>query len=129
MLHAILKFVTVLTCIFACQLDAANKKVIKFAAIDWCPQLCSQQQDQGYIIELIKKIYSASEYQLEIDFFPWSRAIKVVRNGQYHALLSPAKYEAPDLRYPLNPAGYQQMCFLSGVKISGVTQVFSLWLA
>lgn len=130
MLHAILKFVTVLTFIFACQLDAANKEVIKFAAIDWCPQLCGEQKDQGYIIELIKKIYPASEYQLEIDFFPWSRAIKVVRSGQYHALLSPAKYEAPGLRYPVNPAGFQQMCFFvlreNNWRYTGVQSLASL---
>lgn len=93
--------------------EVVAREVIKFAAIDWCPQLCDKQTQQGYIIELVEQIYPDSEFQRVIEFFPWSRAIKVVRSGQYHALLSPAKYEAPDLLYPVHPAGFQQMCFFS----------------
>jgi ABC-type amino acid transport substrate-binding protein len=37
----------------------------------------------------------------------------MVRNGDYDALLSPAKPEAPDLTYPLYPLGFQQMCFFA----------------
>jgi polar amino acid transport system substrate-binding protein len=95
------------------QVQCADRKTIKIASIDWCPQLCPGREQQGYVTDIVREVYSALEYELIIDFFPWSRAIKVVRNGEYDALLSPAKPEAPDLIYPDNPVGFQQMCFFT----------------
>lgn len=104
--------------------------LIKFAAIDWCPQLCQNADEQGYIIDILKQIYPETEYKLEVNFFPWSRAIKFVRDGDYHALLSPAKYEAPDLFYPSYPVGFQQMCFFtlrqSNFQFSGIESLQGL---
>jgi len=86
---------------------------IKVAAIDWCPQICVNGANAGYTVELIKKIYENSEYQLEIDIFPWSRAIKYVSEGRYDALLAPAKKEAPHLVFPRFGVGIQRMCFFT----------------
>ena len=90
-----------------------NAETIKISAIDWCPQICSANEKPGYIIELVEKIYSDSKYQLDIQFYPWSRAIKNVRNGNADALLSPAKAEAPDLLFPKYGVGKQRMCFFT----------------
>jgi len=81
------------------------------AAIDWCPQICSSKDRPGYVIEIIKAVFSGEKYQLQIDYFPWSRAIRNVTLGQYDALLSPAKKEAPHLVFPLKAVGSQRMCF------------------
>ncbi len=88
-----------------------SKITIKIASIDWCPQLCLDEPHPGYINEIVSKIYPSSHYLVTVDYFPWSRAIKAVREGAYDALLSPAKKEAPDLIYPQNAVGMQQMCF------------------
>lgn len=93
----------------------SHSKTIKIAAIDWCPQICPNQKKPGYVIDLVSKAFSESGYQLEIDYFPWSRAIKYVLSGQYHALLSPAKAEAPQLRYPKYAVGKQEMCFFTSI--------------
>jgi len=97
------------------QAKAANnsKRTIKIAATDWCPQLCNDTAKPGYINEIIEKIYPANLYHLKVDYFPWSRAIKLVEQGKYDALLSPAKAEAPELKYPLHALGTQQMCFFT----------------
>jgi polar amino acid transport system substrate-binding protein len=91
----------------------SNKIIIKVAAIDWCPELCPNAIKKGYINEIASLIYPDSSYTLQVDYFPWSRAIMLVRNGTYDALLSPAKSEAPDLWYPREPIGVQQMCFFT----------------
>lgn len=93
--------------------DGDTEQTIKIAAIDWCPQICPKQRQQGYVIELIKQVFKDSPYHLRIDYFPWSRAIKNVLTGQYQALLAPAKAEAPQLRYPHTPVGQQAMCFFT----------------
>lgn len=73
------------------QVQCADKKTIKIASIDWCPQLCPEREQQGYVTDIVREVFTESDYDLVIDFFPWPRAIKVVRNGEYEALLSPAK--------------------------------------
>lgn len=89
----------------------AQSKTIRIAAIDWCPQICVGKQEQGYVVDIVKEVYKDSGYKLEIEFLPWSRAIKYVLSGKADALLSPAKAEAPELLYPNNPVGAQTMCF------------------
>lgn len=97
------------------QAKAANDSnpTLKIAAIDWCPQLCIDNVNPGYINEIIENIYPANLYNLKVDYFPWSRAIKLVEQGKYDALLSPAKAEAPELKYPFHAIGTQQMCFFT----------------
>ena len=63
------------------HIQMVQAETIKVAAIDWCPQICVDETRPGYTVELIKKIFQDSEYTLEIDLFPWSRAIKYVSEG------------------------------------------------
>lgn len=93
-----------------------QKQIIKIAAIDWCPQLCPRESIPGYVLELVEQVFANSQYQLVIDYYPWSRAIKNVRYGLSDALLSPAKLEAPDLVYPEQAVGKQTMCFFTNAQ-------------
>jgi len=94
----------------------ALKEDIHIDAIDWCPQVCLDSNHPGYVVELVKKIFENTQYQLNIHIFPWSRAIQNVSSGKADALLSPAKSEAPNLLYPELSVGYQQMCFFTLYK-------------
>jgi polar amino acid transport system substrate-binding protein len=96
--------------------QVSQAKTIKVAAIDWCPQICIDEEKPGYTVDLIKKVFEGSEYTLEIDIFPWTRAIEYVSNGSYDALLAPAKKEAPHLTFPGTAIGYQKMCFFTDKK-------------
>ncbi len=98
------------------HVQTAQAETVKVAAIDWCPQICNDRDNPGYTVDLIKKIFQGSEYTLEIDIFPWSRAIRYVSEGKYDALLAPAKKEAPNLVFPNFPVGFQQMCFFTDTK-------------
>ena len=95
------------------HIQTTQAETIKVAAIDWCPQICTDEENPGYTVDLIKKIFQNSEYTVEIDIFPWTRAIKYVSDGKYDALLAPAKKEAPHLVFPNFPVGFQQMCFFT----------------
>ncbi|RHW74735.1 hypothetical protein [Colwellia sp. RSH04] len=92
---------------------ASEKVKVKIAAVDWCPQLCPRGNVSGYINEILSSIYPSELFTLDIDYLPWSRAIKLVNKGDYQMLLAPTKEEAPDLKYPLYPIGIQQMCFFT----------------
>ncbi len=89
------------------------KEVVSVAAIDWCPQLCPEEERAGYVIDIVKAVFRDSEYQLDISYYPWSRAIFLAETGKLDALLSPAKAEAPALLYPGEEVGIQRMCFFT----------------
>lgn len=99
--------------LFCCSFLPIKAETIKIAAIDWCPQICPNDSKPGYVVDLVKEMFRDSGYQLEINYYPWSRAIKLVLSGQADALLSPAKAEAPSLIYPNNEVGVQRMCFFT----------------
>ncbi len=84
---------------------------IRIAAIDWCPFICLNDENPGFLVEYVNEIYKRSNKSLNITIYPWSRAIKRVKEGKDHALLSPAKHEAPDLVYPDTPIGAQRWHF------------------
>ena len=97
-------------------IPTSDAETLKIAAIDWCPQICVNELKAGYTVDLINKVYEDSLYELDIDVFPWARAIKYVSEGQYDALLAPAKKEAPDLVYPNFSVGSQRMCFFTSAS-------------
>jgi len=97
-----------------------GKKTIRIAAIDWCPQLCPHDDEKGYIHDIVQQVFKGSDYNISIETMPWSRAIDLTRRGITHALLSPAKQEAPDLRYPTREVGTQRMCFFVKAESSWV---------
>ncbi|MFC3152046.1 substrate-binding periplasmic protein [Litoribrevibacter euphylliae] len=82
------------------------------SAIDWCPQICPQTPDKpGYMVEMANDVFKHSDFDLEFEYVPWSRAIYRVKVGETDALLSPSKDEAPELRYHSEPLSYQTHCF------------------
>lgn len=103
---------------------------LRISAIDWCPQICPKGNLPGYVIETVQKIFEDSPYELSTENFPWSRAIKLVEDGENHALLSPAKAETPNLLFPKHAIGIQRMCFFtrkeSSWQYTGLTSLKGL---
>ena len=106
-------FALILLCLGCLGISRDQTKIIlNIAAIDWCPQICPQSKEKpGYLVEIIQQLFKHSPYQVKIQTYPWSRAIRLVRHGSANALLSPAKEEAPDLFYHKVPLSYQTHCF------------------
>ncbi|BFM14425.1 hypothetical protein R50073_06080 [Maricurvus nonylphenolicus] len=124
----------------AAAVDPSRQKhVLKVAIIDWCPQICRNKNQPGYIIEIVNTVFAEGPYQLAFYEYPWTRGIMQVRSGELHALLAPTKDEAPNLLFPEREVGVQKMCFfrraedhwqftgthsLEGLKIGMVNDVF-----
>jgi len=108
-MHPILILIASLFLYFS-NASIAIAENVHVAAIDWCPQLCSDENKPGYVNEITELIFVGSQYKLLIETFSWSRAIHQVKVGESFALLSPAKAEAPGLIYPSNEIGVQRMC-------------------
>lgn len=93
--------------------SAQAQQVVPVAVIDWCPHICQSTDQKGYVLDIAVEVFRAEGIELKIKFVPWSRAIEMTQSGQTSALLAPAKSEAPMLRYPEYPVGYQQICFFT----------------
>ena len=39
------------------HIQTTQAETIKVAAIDWCPQICTDEENPGYTVYLIKKIF------------------------------------------------------------------------
>lgn len=107
-----------ITVSYCLGLSVSHAETIKFTAVDWCPQLCPDADDAGYIRDIINEIYDGSEFDFEVKFYPWSRALGLVEKGRAHGLLAPTKAEAPGLKYPVNEVGVQRVCFFTSADSS-----------
>ncbi|MEX0300353.1 MAG: substrate-binding periplasmic protein [Kordiimonas sp.] len=92
---------------------ADEKKPLNITQIDWCPQICPDKRNAGFLVDIVNEVFQNSPYELEFHTVPWSRAIMRVRAGTADALLSPSKSEAPELLFPKYAIGYQRMCFFT----------------
>jgi ABC-type amino acid transport substrate-binding protein len=87
-------------------------QTITIATIDWCPFICPNSKERpGLLVEYTKAIFERQGYQIEFKSYPWTRTIKMTKNGTVDAALAPAKSEAPDLIYPESNIGVQRFCF------------------
>tara|TARA_Y100000588_G_C14268816_1_gene931295 strand:- start:1563 stop:2330 length:768 start_codon:yes stop_codon:yes gene_type:complete len=95
-------------------------ETLSVSSIEWCPQLCSNGDKAGYVFDTVQEVFKDSPYVLKNKVYPWTRAIRNVESGESHALLSPAKQEAPGLKFPTQEVGLQRMCFFKKSSSSWV---------
>jgi polar amino acid transport system substrate-binding protein len=80
---------------------------------DFCPYNCEDSGNyQGYMVDLLTRIYSEQGYQVEYHLTPWSRALQMVRSGSADILLANTSANSPDpaLAYVL---GEDSTCFFT----------------
>ena len=67
----------------------------------WCPYNCaSDSKLPGYTIEIAKKIFEKAGHNLKYEVTPWSRSVKLVKEGHITAIVGVTRNEAPDLIFP-----------------------------
>lgn len=107
------KLTLVLLALLSLCAFAEDEKIIRVAAIDWCPQLCLHQEDKGYILDIVEAAFEGTGYRIKVEVYPWSRSLVLTKAGYVDAILAPAKAEAPNLLYPEHEVGAQSMCFFT----------------
>jgi hypothetical protein len=83
---------------------------IHLASTSWCPYVCDDLNQPGFIVEYMTELLSMSGIQLKVDIFPWSRSILLARKGQYDGVLTAAESETPDFYLTESPSGKYQDC-------------------
>lgn len=97
---------------FLVQVLVAEINNVLLVGNNWCPQHCmNNPQSPGYLVELTQAALKAVNVESQMTFRPWLRAIKVVRQGTYDALLTPSQSEETDLIRHKIPLATQRFCF------------------
>lgn len=70
-------------------------KAIKLTSLDWPPYTGPTLADKGATAAVVKAAFEAAGYTVQIDFFPWERAVAMAKDGSAgHAGYFPEYYSA-----------------------------------
>lgn len=73
------KLFLLMTCL-ACQ-GAAYAEIIRLTSLHWPPYSGKNLPAEGASIAVVKAAFAAMGHQLEVDFYPWSRAVKLAHQS------------------------------------------------
>jgi polar amino acid transport system substrate-binding protein len=65
---------------------ALAKPVVRLASLEWEPYIGSKLPDQGYVAALIRAAFADQGIKVEIEIYPWARALHLARTGAVDGL-------------------------------------------
>jgi polar amino acid transport system substrate-binding protein len=66
---------------------AANKEPVRLATLEWEPYIGQKLPDQGYCAALIRAAFATQGMTVDIQFYPWARALRLARTGAVDGLM------------------------------------------
>lgn len=93
--------------------DFPDKVVL--AATDWCPYSCADLErsegHKGIVVEYLDEVFQGLGIELEVQYYPWSRALMLARRGErVHGLVTSARSEAPGMLFTQVPTMSFRTC-------------------
>ncbi|GAA5316478.1 MAG: transporter substrate-binding domain-containing protein [Candidatus Pelagadaptatus aseana] len=134
------KFVALMLLVLSasvCGSEVLPGKLV-LASTDWCPYACARagkhsdaNTQQGIVVEYLAEILGDRGVELEVQFYPWSRAVANARQGNnIHGLLTAVPAEAPGLLFTSVPTMSYGTCVFtrenSGWQYQGLTSLEEL---
>ena len=135
-----LSLVSVLLCSVAAVHAAADQETIRITTGHWPPYIDEERPGGGFLAQIIREAFAAEDIQVEFSFFPWSRALALVKSREYQAsavwsCTADRKreflYSAPILPYQYvfyhrreMPFDWDSLSDLAGMNV-GLTQDYS----
>ena len=115
------------------QLNAQAKNLL-VAGTEWCPYNCVDENRPGIVSEYVELLVKRIGLKADVALFPWSRAIKDVKNEKYDVLMSSGESDSKGLIKSKKLLDYK-MCFFTlhtnnwnynGVKSLNLVQMGSI---
>lgn len=63
----------------------AHAGTVRIATLDWEPYIGQKLENQGYVAEVVREAFAASDHSVEFDFMPWARVVKTAAAGKVNA--------------------------------------------
>lgn len=77
----------------AAALDPPAAAPIRLASLEWEPYVGPDLPDQGYVAAVIRAAFADQGVAVEIEFYPWARALHLARTGAVDGL-APEYFDA-----------------------------------
>lgn len=71
---------------------AETSKTVRLASLHWSPYVGPELDRNGWIAVVAENAARQAGYQLAIDYFPWTRAIRIGQKDARYAGYFPAYY-------------------------------------
>ncbi|HLA35793.1 MAG TPA: transporter substrate-binding domain-containing protein [Rhodocyclaceae bacterium] len=80
-MNALRKFsLTLLFSLTMSAAHAADDKTLRLTSLDWPPYTGESLKDKGASAAVVKEAFKAVGYTVIIEFYPWSRAVRMVKD-------------------------------------------------
>lgn len=74
---------------------------IRLGVTERCPYICPKNAvNQGLLVDIIKSVFDKVDRQVEIQYFPMNRAMRMLDNNQIDGVIGILQRNAPELIYP-----------------------------
>ncbi len=95
-----MKLTYIIPFLFFTSLSHSNAdKEINMATDQWKPYYAQGMQNQGPITEITRLVLNQLDYQLNVSFVPWNRALEHTKKGNYDAILGAYSNTERDLYF------------------------------
>lgn len=80
-----------------CQAD--DNRLVRLVSLEWQPYSGVALRDQGAAAAVVKAAFQAAGYSVDIDFYPWARAVHLVEADNEYDGIFPVYYSAARSRW------------------------------
>lgn len=87
---------------------------ISLVADAWCPYSCNPVEDEadGFMVEIAQEIFKQAGIDVHYSIMPWSRAIRMTREGVESGIVGAIEDEMPGMIFPDNEQAMSTMILL-----------------
>ncbi|ABE56232.1 conserved hypothetical protein [Shewanella denitrificans OS217] len=92
---------SVLGLLLACSAISVNAETVHLSSLDWAPYSGKSLENQGASVVVAKAAFKAMGHELVVDFFPWSRAVKLASEpgSKYAGYFPEYLYESSEFTF------------------------------
>lgn len=83
--------------------SAARGEVLTIGTDPWCPYNCEDPKKQGIVVELFREILAREGHEVRLEFYPWARAIVMLKKGHTTTFGSANRKDAPEMTWASVP--------------------------
>lgn len=109
-----IKILLILSLIYLNSVSYADNKVVNLTSLEWPPYSSKSLKQQGASVAVAKAAFKEMGYELNVSFFPWSRAVAFAKdsNSEYSGYF-PEYYSAETAEEFIysNPMGQSPLGF------------------
>jgi polar amino acid transport system substrate-binding protein len=66
--------------------NSNSNNILRLATLDWPPYISEKQCSMGWVFQLTVALLVSKNYQVQVQFLPWTRAVRAVELGNYDIL-------------------------------------------